>query len=59
LYGREIIVRDVPKSSTEAVVWFYDSNPSIPASPETVDELLDDLKTFINEIPNITIIEEK
>lgn len=55
----EIILRDRPKSSTEAVVWFYDTNRYASASPEIVDGLVIDLIDFIREIPNVTITEEK
>lgn len=58
-YDIEIIVRDVPESSMDAVVNIYNTNPSLPAPSETVDELLNDLKIFLGEIPNITITEEQ
>lgn len=32
--------------------------PGYPVDEETVDDLLNDLKSFISEIPNITITEE-
>ena len=38
---------------------FYDKYPGHPVNEETADELLNDLKSFIGEIPNITITEEK
>ena len=38
---------------------FYDKYPGYPVDEETVDELVNDLKNFINEIPNVTITEKK
>jgi len=38
---------------------FFEKDPTNPPSQETVDELFSDLKSFISEIPNVTITEEK
>ena len=38
---------------------FYAKYPGYPVDEEIVDELLNDLKSFISEIPNVTISEEK
>ncbi len=37
----------------------YYKSPTVPASQETVDDLVNDLKSLISEIPNATISEEK
>ena len=54
-----IIAGDVPKAPTKVGISFYDKDPSHPTHKETVDDLFSDLKSFISEIPNITITEEK
>ncbi|MEO7864167.1 MAG: hypothetical protein ABIU05_27785 [Nitrospirales bacterium] len=38
---------------------FFEKDPTNPPSQETVDEVFNDLKTFISEIPNVTITDEK
>lgn len=55
----KILAGDVPKSPTKISLRFYNKYPALPASQETVDELLNDLKSFINEIPNVSVTEEK
>ena len=54
-----IIASDVPKAPTKVRISFYDKNPSHPAHKETVNDLFSDLKSFISEIPSVTITEEK
>ena len=44
---------------TEVDFHFIVDDPTNPPSQETVDELFSDLKSFIGEIPNVRIIEEK
>jgi len=39
-------------------VSFYNKYPALPTSQETVDDLVNDLKAFISEIPNVKITEE-
>ena len=56
--GLIISARDVPKSPTEIRFGFYNRYPSLLAQQETVDELFNDLKVFINKIPDVTIIEQ-
>ena len=48
-----------PITTTELDINFYEEDPTNPPSQETVDELFNDLKSFISEIPNVTISEEK
>jgi hypothetical protein len=40
-------------------IGFYARYPGYPVDEKTVDDLLNDLKSFIREIPNVTITEEK
>jgi|SRR5688572_19449999 len=39
-------------------IGFYNKYPGLPASQDAVDNLVNDLKAFISEIPNVTITEE-
>ncbi len=55
----EIVAVDSPKASTIIRLRLYDKDPTHPTPKETVDEVFTDLKRFINEIPNVTIIEEE
>jgi len=48
-----------PITRTEIRINFYEKDPANPPKQEIVDELFNDLKKFISEIPNVTIIEEK
>jgi len=50
-----IRANDIPESPTIIFLGFYNRYPVLPASQETVDELLIDLKSFLGEIPNVTI----
>ena len=61
IYGDqlEILAQSIPGISGEIRVDIYEANPSKPPSQETVNKLYDGLKEFINQIPNLTIIEEK
>jgi hypothetical protein len=61
MYGKglEILALSKPVNTTDLDINFYEQDPTNPPSQEVVDELLDDLKTFISEIPNVTITEEK
>jgi hypothetical protein len=38
---------------------FYEKDPDDPTPQDVVDDLFNELKNFLNEIPNITIIEEE
>jgi hypothetical protein len=53
-----ISVASKPINKTEMDFHFIVDDPTSPPSQETVDRLYDDLKTFIKEIPNVTITNE-
>jgi len=55
----KIIASNIPPDPTRFPVRFYAKYPGSPVDEETVDDLLIDLKSFISEIPNVTITEEK
>jgi len=55
----EISAVSVPDSPTKIDLNFYERDSTHPTSTETVDELLNDLKSFIGEIPNVTVTEEQ
>jgi hypothetical protein len=55
----KIQAHDISDAPPQIIIWFYNKNPALPASQETVDELFSDLKSFIGEIPNVTISEEE
>src|SRR5688572_4212883 len=40
-------------------VHFYDKDPTNPVSEKIIDNLFDDLKRFINEVPNVIITEKR
>jgi hypothetical protein len=48
-----------PINPTKLDFAFYEEDSANPPSQETVDELYNDLKVFISEIPNVKIVEEK
>lgn len=48
-----------PSAPIMVSINFYDEDSAHPARKETIDELFSDLKSFISEIPNVTITEEK
>lgn|GEM_PF-2849269 len=54
-----IIANNVPPNPTRVPIRFYAKYPGYPVDEETVEELLSDLKSFIGEIPNVTITEEQ
>lgn len=54
-----ITASNVPPDPTMVFIDFYRKYPGYPVDEEVVDELLNDLKGFISEIPNVTITEEK
>lgn len=54
----KILVDHAPNDPTIISIDFYERNPDNPVPEETIDELLNDLKTFIGEIPNVTITQE-
>jgi|SRR5688500_16904471 len=53
-----IIANNVPPNPTRVPIRFYAKYPGSPVDEKTVDELFSDLKSFISEIPNVTITEE-
>lgn len=55
----QIVASDIPRKPNEASIDFYGLYPGYPVDEETIDELLTDLKSFIGEIPNVTIMEEQ
>lgn len=56
--GMQIIVFFNRKEPNKASLDFYSMQPGDPADEQKVDELLADLKAYINKIPNVTITEE-
>jgi len=56
LYINAVITRVDPKIVS---IGFYNKDPANATPAETIDKLLNDLKNFISEIPNVTITEEK
>lgn len=54
-----IIANNVPPNPARVPIRFYAKYPGYPVDEETVDELLNDLKSFLGEIPKVTITEEK
>jgi len=54
-----ITAGDVPPDPTLVYISFDWKHPGDPVDEEVVDDLLNDLKDIINEIPNVTITEEK
>jgi hypothetical protein len=61
MHGETFHIAAVSKvgDTTEVDFHFIVDDPTNPPSQETLDELFSDLKSFISEIPNVTIIEEK
>jgi hypothetical protein len=57
----KILADDTPKAPTLIAIDFYDqtrANPVSEVTLETIDNLLDDLESFISEIPNVIISEK-
>jgi len=57
--GLEILALSKPITTTDLDLNFYEEDPTNPPPQETVDELYNDLKAFISEIPGVVIVEEK
>ena len=55
----KILAVGEPSTPTMISIYFYDEDSAHPVSKETVDDLFSDLKSFISEIPNVTITEER
>jgi len=43
----------------ELNISFFEKDPTNPPTQETVDEVYNDLKSFISEVPSAVIVEEK
>lgn len=56
--GFHIDAVDVSNSPREIKIGFY-NEASTPTPQETVNELFNGLQSFLGEIPNVTITEEK
>jgi hypothetical protein len=54
-----IISSDRPKAQPSISVSFYNQDPAHPASTEMIEGLLDDIKIWIQEIPNVEITEQQ
>ena len=54
-----IIASNVPPDATRVSVRFYAKYPGYPVDEKVVDELFNEVKSLISEIPNVTITEEK
>jgi len=61
MYGEGVVIRSLsqPTFTSNLNFRFFENDPTDPPTQETVDELFSDLKSFLNEIPNVTITEEK
>lgn len=55
----QIISQDASDDLRVFSVYFYGLYPGSPVDEEAIDELVTELKSFIGEIPNVTITEEK
>jgi hypothetical protein len=60
MYGKglEILALSKPIHKTELNIRFFEDDPTNPPPQETVNEVYNDLKSFISEIPNVIITEE-
>ena len=54
----KILAVDVTNAPTVIELDFYERDPANPTPTDTVDALFGDLKSFISEIPNVTISEK-
>lgn len=59
MWGDDILITasDVPPDPTLVYIFFYWQRFGDPVDEEGVQNLLNDLKDFVNEIPNVTIEE--
>jgi hypothetical protein len=46
-------------SPREYDISFYDKDPTTPVSEEVIDSLMNDLKRFINEVPNVMMTQQR
>lgn len=54
----KILAGNVPNDPITIDLGIYEQNPADPTLKKVVNDLVSDLKSFLNEIPNIKIIEE-
>ncbi|HJS18301.1 MAG TPA: hypothetical protein VJ785_06120 [Anaerolineales bacterium] len=54
-----IIASNVPPDATRVPISFYAKYPGYPVDEKIVDDLFDELKNLIGEIPHVTITEDK
>jgi len=61
MYGERlhILAQPIPRASEKIDIDLYEQDPTNPPPQETIDELFNDLKKSIGEIPNVTITGEK
>lgn len=55
----EILAGSAASDPATIELGIYERDPKNPTPDETVDELVNDLKNFISEIPDVTITEEE
>jgi hypothetical protein len=55
----QIVAIGEPSAPMVVSIAFYDEDPAHPVPKAALDDLFDDLQSFILEIPNVTITEEK
>ena len=55
----KISALSLPDNPNKIDLNFYERNPAKPAPKATVDELFNDLKIFLNAIPNVKIAEQQ
>ncbi len=61
LWGENILITasDDPGNPRSVSIFFSAKYPGSTVDEEAIDELLNDLKNYISDIPNVTITEEK
>ena len=61
MYRDDLKIHALSTSSDPTMIklGIYEEDPGNPTPEETVDDLFSDLKSFIGDIPNVTITEEK
>ena len=55
--GIEIAALSKSINTTELDIRFFEEDPTNPPSQETMDEMFNDLKGFISEIPNVRVFD--
>ncbi|MCI0610225.1 MAG: hypothetical protein L0Z71_14340 [Anaerolineae bacterium] len=61
MYGEKfhILAQPIPGAPEKIDIDLYEEDPTNPPAQEVVDKLFSNLKSFISEIPNVTITEEQ